>query len=97
MASNSRAWTQASTGKQLQGELSKVSGEGMDTRITIRSGERLIEIPLAMLVEADQAFVKSWQGTTEPGTPQAAAPGRRFPAPSSGSEPFPKVLNFKQN
>ena len=73
MANNSRAWTQASTGKQLQGELIKVSGGGVDTRITIRSGERLIEIPLAMLAEDDQAFVKSWQGPTEPGTPQAAA------------------------
>jgi|GEM_PF-182281 len=70
---DSRAWTQASTGKQLQGELIKVSGEEANIKITIRSDERLIEIPLLMLVEADQTFVKSWKDAAGTATLQAAA------------------------
>lgn len=52
-----RRWTQASTGKHLEGELVKVEGE----KITVRTSLREIPIPLAMLVEEDRNFVADWQ------------------------------------
>lgn len=56
-----RAWTQATTGKQLQGELVKVEGEGNQETITIRTDGRLTRIPLAVLTKNDQSFVEEWK------------------------------------
>ncbi len=57
-----RNWTQDTTGRQLQGELVKAEGEGQSETITIRSGGRLVPIPLSMLTAEDQEFVAAWKG-----------------------------------
>ncbi len=76
-ASAVREWTQASTGKQLVGELVKVEGG----EITIRTERREIPIPLAMLVEEDRKFVADWQA-------QRAAPD---PIPAVSTVDLPKI------
>ncbi len=64
-AASPRMWTQASTGKQLEGELAKVDGEGELETVTIRAGGRLVPIPLAMLAAEDQEFVTAWKAKQE--------------------------------
>jgi copper chaperone CopZ len=54
----SRTWTQAATGKTITGELQTVSGNVV--RI-LRDGGVAVDVPLAMLGEADQAYVATWQ------------------------------------
>jgi copper chaperone CopZ len=54
----SRTWTQAATGKTITGELQRV--EGSKIRI-LRDGGIAVDVPLAMLVEADRDYVAAWQ------------------------------------
>ncbi len=54
----SRTWTQAATGKTIIGELQRV--EGAKIRI-LREGGVVVDVPLAMLVDADREYVAGWQ------------------------------------
>ncbi len=68
--SDTRAWTQASTGKQIEGVLVKVDVEADQETVTIRVAGRMISIPLTMLVAEDQQFVAAWR--TKKATTQKA-------------------------
>ena len=77
-----RAWTQASTGRQLQGELVKVEGEAGTETITIRARGRLIPIPISMLTTEDRQFVAAWKAK------------RAAPAPAA--KPAPAIAPVKE-
>lgn len=58
----SRTWTQASTGKTLSGELTEIRGD--KARIKME-GNKVLDLPIAMLSEADKTFIKNWQTSKE--------------------------------
>ncbi len=51
-----RTWTEASSGRTLEGEYVKMLGDAVVLRLASGS---MIQLPLARLIEADQAFVKT--------------------------------------
>jgi copper chaperone CopZ len=53
-----RVWTQAATGKTIEGELRQVDG---DRARIARAGGVEVVVPLAMLAEADREFIAAWQ------------------------------------
>ncbi|MEM1296274.1 MAG: heavy-metal-associated domain-containing protein [Verrucomicrobiota bacterium] len=53
-----RTWTQAATGKTLEGELTRVNGEKI---LITRSNGSSLEIPIAMLADEDKQFIAEWQ------------------------------------
>tara|TARA_R110002096_G_scaffold16106_14_gene55044 strand:+ start:3018 stop:3758 length:741 start_codon:yes stop_codon:yes gene_type:complete len=53
-----RTWTQASTGKTLEGELTRINGEKI---LIMRSNGSSLELPIAMLTDADKQFIAEWQ------------------------------------
>ncbi len=69
--SSARTWTQASTGKQLEGELTRINGEKI---LITRSNGSSLEIPIAMLNEEDQQYIAEWQ-KEKMSTGAPAAPG----------------------
>ncbi len=70
----SRSWTQASTGKQIEGALKKVEGDGPNRVVTLLAGGQQIPIPLKMLSANDQKFVAAWKAEKAPSTVTAALP-----------------------
>lgn len=86
--SDIRTWTQASTGRQLHGELIKVEGEGEKETITIRLEGRLIAIPLSMLMAEDRKFVMHWKSMQTPlgSTPMIAPVKEGIPDFMQGAE-----------
>lgn len=65
-AAASRMWTQASTGKQIEGKLLKVEAKGASLIVTISAQGKTIPIPLDMLSAADQKYVAEWRAKPEP-------------------------------
>lgn len=61
-ALHGRTWTEASSGRTLEGEYVKMMGEAVVVRLANGS---TLQLPLARLTEADQAFVKT-QTETKP-------------------------------
>lgn len=53
-----RTWTQAATGKTLEGELTRINGEKI---LITRSNGSSLEIPIAMLAEGDKQYIAEWQ------------------------------------
>lgn len=69
-----RVWTDAESGRTLQGELVQSTGEAVSVRL--RNGS-VVEIPLSRLSEADVEFVQSTSGAAAPGDwPQWRGPNR---------------------
>ena len=69
-----RVWTDAETGRTLEGELVSSSGEAVTVRL--RNG-RTVEIPLERLSEIDVEYVSTASGAAAPGDwPQWRGPNR---------------------
>lgn len=56
--SHARTWTQASTGRTIDGELVQFDGKNAIIR---RAGGQTVTIPVSMLAEADQEFIRNKQ------------------------------------
>jgi len=93
---SARSWTQASTGKKLNGELVAVDTQGGKQVIRIRAKGRVIPIPLAMLTAEDQGFVKAWMAKKAMSTPQASANTTFEPIPE-GIPDFTKSAKIPDN
>ena len=65
-SASSRTWTEAASGRTIEGEFRKLNG---DTVEVLRPNGTLLKLPLAKLSEADQKFV------AEQGTASSAAAG----------------------
>jgi thiol-disulfide isomerase/thioredoxin len=65
-SASSRSWTEAASGRTIEGEFRKLNG---DTVEVLRPNGTLLKLPLAKLSEADQKFV------AEQGTASSAAAG----------------------
>ncbi len=79
--SSARTWTQASTGKTLEGKLTKVDGENI---LITRTNGTSLKVPIKMLSEGDKKFIADWQKEKE-GSP---APGDAEETPKK--EPIPE-------
>jgi len=55
-----RTWTEAKTGRTVEGEFRKLNGEDVEI---LRSNGTLLKLPLAMLSDEDKKFVAESQGT----------------------------------
>ncbi|GEP44748.1 hypothetical protein [Brevifollis gellanilyticus] len=72
-ALHGRTWTEASSGRKLEGEYVKMMGEAVVVRLANGS---TLQLPLARLTEADQAFVKT-QTETKPVAREAPKSGEK--------------------
>jgi len=57
LSAEPRVWTQAATGKTIEGELRQVNG---DRAHITRPGGVEVVVPLAMLAEADREYIAAW-------------------------------------
>lgn len=82
-ALSARTWTEATTGRALEGEFVKLQGEAVLVRLANGS---TVHLPLVRLVEADQAFVKAQA------EPVAAKPVPAAEVKNTGKEDVKKQL-----
>lgn len=66
----SRTWTQASTGKTLNGEIAEVRGDKVRIKM---DGNRVMDLPIAMLSDGDKTFIKDWQAAKTAGAASGTA------------------------
>jgi len=67
-----RQWTQASTGKQLSGELMGLDETGEKINVKVPAGQ-IVPIPIAMLIDEDKAFIEEWKKENMASESEAAA------------------------
>jgi copper chaperone CopZ len=78
---DSRTWTQASSGRTIEGEFVKVEGENVHIR---RAGGSIIPVPIKMLSAEDQKFITA---QAPPATSPSPAPGDK-PTAEGDAEPI---------
>jgi len=81
----SRTWTQASSGRTIEGEFVKVEGDNVHIR---KADGGIIPVPLTVLTEDDQKFVASHAKAAEPTTSPSTPAKEGDPGEPSDAEPI---------